>query len=528
MLLQGDACHIPLKDKSVDCCVTSPPYYNLRRYVGVEPTQWPPGTYVPVPGAEPCTVPAWSGCLGNEEAPISYVWHLLLVLRDVRRTLKDTGVCWLIIADSYATNPGNGRGGETVEGGIPHRSAADKTGAGYPQGSLLGIPQQVMLAAMADGWVCRNDVVWSKNSPMPESILGWRWQQARCRCVSHTRGGESYRNGSMPTKPQSDHDPAHPKDFAPAQPDPACPTCGGTGRLATEVLRKGSWRHTRATETILMLTKGMQYFANGEAVREPSSDDMQRRALRGHTRGAHGKLDASRCDHETLRGAHAQVITATGRNPRNVMMPAPSPLGHAHYAAFPPGLIEPLIRATCPERCCPTCGMGWAPMTTQLRASSWEARKATGHISNIGGSVKLQKAHGATHHFDNRAGGFGTPAVYHTTGLRPSCPHYCTCDPLAPEPGLLVQDRTCPRCAKLLHSLWTPGLVCDPFVGSGTTLAVARALSRHGIGVDRSWPYLSAIARSRLGLADLAAWEGAPASPPPITYSDLPLFRASN
>jgi DNA modification methylase len=561
-LIHGTAHHLPLHDKTIHCVVTSPPYYGLRAYGGVEASLWPGGAYAPVPGSPPITVGCWRGTLGNEPDVCSFIWHTLLWLRDVRRILRDDGVVWIVIGDSFAGGGGYAPQAPSNQAGSKQSSNAGSIAgahipAGYPQGSLLGIPAQVMLAAMADGWVVRNDVVWSKNSPMPESVRGWRHEQARCRCVSHTRGREPYRNGSIPAKPQSDHDPAHSKDFAPAQPDPACPTCGGTGRLATEVLRKGSWRHTRATETVLMLTKGMQYFANGEAVREeaswqrPNNPDWQyKRAATNVKKGMENRNAQS--------GGFTAWDSSSGRNPRNVLhdvpsaagelaslllwlvlhrpdvleayqegqriptnvvTPAQSPLGYAHYASFPPGLIEPLIRATCPERSCPTCGMGWAPAVT-ARTEAPAYRPTNKPIRSLGASSAGQGTNGT----GESTLGMIQSLTFH--GLRPACPHYCTCGPLAPEPGLLVQDRTCPRCAKLLLAMWASGIVFDPFVGSGTTLAVARALGRHAIGVDRSWPYLSTIARSRLGLTDLAAWEGAPAPPPPITYSDLPLFTA--
>src|SRR4029450_9684364 len=133
---------------------------------------------------------------------------------------------WLVLGDSYATNPGNGRGGETVEGGMPHRSGADKTGIGYPQGSLLGIPAQVMLAASADGWVVRNDVVWAKAACMPESVKGWAWQQVRGACITPRRvvngsqkeatvGHRETRHGGFGVNPATVS-------------DPVCPHCGGS------------------------------------------------------------------------------------------------------------------------------------------------------------------------------------------------------------------------------------------------------------------------------------------------------------
>jgi DNA modification methylase len=70
-------------------------------------------------------------------------------------------------------------------------------------------------------------------------------------------------------------------------------------------------------------------------------------------------------------------------------------------------------------------------------------------------------------------------------------------------------------------------VVFDPFVGSGTTLVVARELGRQGIGMDLSWPYLFQDARQRLGLTALARWEGTAQTLPSITYDDLPLFGTS-
>jgi DNA methylase len=610
LLVHGDSQQLPLADQSVHTVCTSPPYFNLRVYIGVAPSCWPGGAYAPVPGASPIRIPGptanemaacahawgpelhgktaggggnagmaqrrdaydlasgrrtvhaearqpvkkdegqggrdvshgatclrcgcWCGTLGNEPDVASYIWHTLLWLREVRRCLRDDGVAWVVLGDGFAGNASHAHEGLAAlgaqyRGGGQKQSALAKPAKempGLPDGALLGIPGLVHQAALADGWVVRDEVMWIKASPMPESVAGWRWQPARCACVSHMRGQEPSRNGSTPARPQSDHDPTDRKNFAPATPDPNCLTCGGTGRLATEVLRKGSWRHTRTTESVLMLTKGMGYFANSEAVREagewrnygPETIRRQRN-VGGRTdgftstdggpglgstgtrnpRGAYGEPSSAPAALTTLRQWLTQycpgvleAYEASAQNPQGLLRPTPQGLAGAHYAAFPEELVERLIQATCPARCCPTCGMGWAPIVEPP-------------------SHKLGR-HGQA-----------VPPVA-ARGLRPTCAHYCTCGPLAPSPGLLVQNRDCPRCAKLLLSIWTPGLVYDPFAGSGTTLAVARALGRHGIGTDRSWPYLHDIARARLGLADLAAWQGDPAPPRPMAYTDLPLF----
>lgn len=183
------------------------------------------------------------------------------------------------------------------------------------------------------------------------------------------------------------------------------------------------------------------------------------------------------------------------------------PFHGAHFAAFPPELVEKCILAgtsaygVCGARDAVSgtmCGAPWERVLEKTRESSWEARKAAGHTSSIGGSSALQIANGASHDFDNRAGGFGTPATYRTTGWQPTC--RCACEEVR------------------------PAICFDPFVGTGTTLQVARQHGRHGLGTDLSWAYLYRAARERLGLAQLAAWQGKPDAPVPLTYADLPLF----
>jgi len=311
----------------------------------------------------------------------------------------------------------------------------------YPQGTLLGIPQQVMLAAMADGWVVRNDCIWSKASPMPESIKGVRWQQAQCACIPVRHDalvderpalGGNHRNGSNVGARTWRHTPA-----------PACTQCGGTGWRQGLMLRRGSWRHTRSHEVVLMLTKGMGYWADGEAVQERATSHE-----RFHGAYATGKREQARNGREDPSN-----VTAT-RNPRSVLTPQAAQCNLEHYATFPSGLIAPLIQASVPPQCCAACGAGYAPVSD------------------------------------------------HTDTSRPTC----------------ACPRTCPP---------VPGMVLDPFCGTGTTVAVARALGRQGIGLDLSFGYLQQEARTRLGWRALAAWEGRASRLPEPGHADLPLFAPS-
>lgn len=143
-----------------------------------------------------------------------------------------------------------------------------------------------------------------------------------------------------------------------------------------------------------------------------------------------------------------------------------------HFATFPPALIEPCILAGTSERGhCPECGARWVRDMEVVQESSWVARKAAGHASNRGGSVKIQTDHGATHDFDNRAGGFGSPKVMRQRGWCPTCT--CGHDPV-------------------------PDIVLDPFIGSGTTAAVALQHGRQYLGCELN-PEYGALQDERIG-----------------------------
>lgn len=144
-IIQANAKELPIASSTVQTIVTSPPYFGLRDY-GV------------------------SGQIGLEKTPAEYVAQIVAVMRECWRVLKDDGTLWLNLGDSYATNPGNGRGGEGVDGGIPHRSGIDKTRMGLKPKDLIGIPWRVAFALQDDGWYLRTDIIWHKPNPMPESV----------------------------------------------------------------------------------------------------------------------------------------------------------------------------------------------------------------------------------------------------------------------------------------------------------------------------------------------------------------------
>ena len=187
-LYQADARSIPLDDQSVHCVVTSPPYFGLRVYADND-----------------------NRGIGVETSVADYVRNMVDVFREVKRVLRDDGVCWLNLGDSY-TDAGN----------------------------RIGIPERVVMALQVDGWIWRDTVIWAKKSTMPESLAGWRWEQCRVKVAA----GE-LREQKLGAMGMRDHSGETMLGAAQYQDCPGCPKCAGNDGL---VLRKGSWRNTSSHE----------------------------------------------------------------------------------------------------------------------------------------------------------------------------------------------------------------------------------------------------------------------------------------
>ena len=135
-----------LADESVHCVVTSPPYYGLRDY-GVD------------------------GQIGLEESPDAYVAKMVDVFREVRRILRNDGTVWLNLGDSYAGSGGAGNQFGQIERGLnPYKQSSKPINIGLKPKDLIGIPWRVAFALQADGWYLRQDIIWHKPNPMPESV----------------------------------------------------------------------------------------------------------------------------------------------------------------------------------------------------------------------------------------------------------------------------------------------------------------------------------------------------------------------
>jgi len=262
-ILEGDCIETlkTLPEQSVQTCVTSPPYYGLRDYGNKKQ-------------------------IGLEETPEAYVEKLVTVFREVWRVLKDDGTLWLNLGDSYAhslrqSGPqhagilANNSKGQIKQGFKPLQK-------GYKEKDLIGIPWLVAFALRADGWYLRQDIIWAKPNPMPESV--------KDRC-------------------------------------------------------------TKSHEYIFLLSKSAKYYYDYEAIKEPIKDssisrlgqDVENQKGSDRVPGkTNGKMKAVKFGGNKAEADGTTYITA---NKKSVWFVTTKPYREAHFATFPPDLIEPCILA---------------------------------------------------------------------------------------------------------------------------------------------------------------------------------------
>ncbi len=282
-----------IPDESVHCVVTSPPYWGLRDY-------------------------GHDGQIGLESSPQQFMATLVDVFREVRRVLREDGTLWLNLGDSYAATVGgvgnnpsskstlttnNGRGpqpGDKYAAG--NEGDAIRLLPGLKPKNLVGIPWRVAFALQSDGWYLRQDIIWSKPNPMPESV--------RDRC-------------------------------------------------------------TKAHEYIFLLAKSERYYYDQEAILEPAAPDSLLRLAQpglndqvgsdrvpGKTNGRMKAVSRKMAEayRERMDGALSGGVENSSlgipagleRNKRSVWTVTTQPFKEAHFATFPPALIEPCILAGCP------------------------------------------------------------------------------------------------------------------------------------------------------------------------------------
>lgn len=281
-----------IEDESVNCCVTSPPYWGLRDY-GV------------------------AGQIGLEATPEAFVAKMVEVFRAVRRVLSNDGTLWLNLGDSYAGCGVIGRKDTTPER-LAERAAKYKTGTGSGSAvgahgqrrpatvlkakDLVGIPWMVAFALRADGWYLRQEIIWAKQNPMPESV--------RDRC---TKAHEHIFLLSKSDRYWFDAD-----AIAERQVKGASGSEFHTGKTGTHQMDRASQKPRSAGN------KKHKYVDQYEA-----EEGEQHRTKAGLMRVADAIWEK--------------------RNKRSVWTIASQPFAEAHFATFPEALPENCIKAGCPS-----------------------------------------------------------------------------------------------------------------------------------------------------------------------------------
>lgn len=312
-IYHGDCLEIlkQLPDESINCCITSPPYYGLRDYgtgtwVGGDPkcphkriSKYSPNTITGhnqeelvgnVGDAIYKTVCPLCGAvrvdkqIGLEETPEEYIKKLTEVFHEVKRVLKEDGTLWINIGDSYW---GSGSRGYDFDGKMTEASkiqsgskgtislqnipklVGDKNG--YKNKDLIGIPWMLAFSLRADGWYLRQDIIWHKPNPMPESV--------KDRC-------------------------------------------------------------TKSHEYIFLLSKSPRYQFNYEQIQEDAICKDGRRADMGRL-----EYDGKRANGDDDKAQQSFVKIVDKRNKRDVWSVSPSHVKEAHFATYPEELVEPCILA---------------------------------------------------------------------------------------------------------------------------------------------------------------------------------------
>lgn len=275
----------------VQTCVTSPPYFGLRDY-------------------------GHDGQIGLEATPDEFIGKLVEVFREVKRMLRDDGTLWLNIGDSYSTGTKAGRQQSSNPGVGANRPEAQNSVAriGNPEGcktkDLIGIPWMLAFALRADGWYLRQEIIWHKPNPMPESVTD--------RC---TKSHESIFLLAKSEKYYFDN---------------------GAIKEAAAPSSLARWNQDIdgqiGSDRVPGKTNGNMKAVGGRSSRDSFKREDSKRAevIPGQPVGTH-RADREESDWDTGT-----------RNKRSVWTVATTPYKGAHFATFPPALIEPCILAGAP------------------------------------------------------------------------------------------------------------------------------------------------------------------------------------
>ena len=312
-----------LPDSSIDCCVSSPPYWSLRDYGssataiwdakegcehswtshtqkwhsdrgnGKKKEVWDDKFQVEGTPSDTCSLcNAWKGQLGLEPDFKLYIKHLADIFDEVKRALKPTGTCWINLGDTYS----GGKEGNTDEKNTQANTATfSKPSQAVPSKSLLQIPSRFAIEMSDRGWILRNKIIWHKKNCMPSSA----------------------------------------KD-----------------------------RFTNDYEEIFFFVKSKKYYFEQQLEAMSNLTLNDKRIGKAHNTGGKYLEDSGPNGGTPVRNRILNSINPLGRNKRAVWRIATKPHPFAHFAVYPEELIETPIKAGCPEKVCDKCGK---PMMTEQK-----------------------------------------------------------------------------------------------------------------------------------------------------------------
>ncbi len=458
-IIIGDAKEILQRfpNESVDCVITSPPYWALRDYgtgkwIGGNPNcdhkKNPPafsekalakstiGAYANTGHAQENYLQTCGRCgarrvdkqLGLEPTFQEYITKLCDIFDEVKRVLKKEGTCWVNMGDTYSATrwTGEGKGQPMNKFKDGHRDINPEKNSGLPDKTLCAIPSRFQIEMINRDWLCRNEIIWHKPNCMPSSVKD-RFTVDFEKVFFFVKSKKYYFEKQL--------EKYSPNTFP---------------RMLRGVSKNNKWVYGPAGQT-------------KHTINQPRNNikkdffDYQGQGIKDYKKvGVQNPSDVKR------RILKSIEISQQGRNKRCVWEITTKPFKEAHFATFPPKLIEIPIKAGCPEFVCRKCGRPREKLFKDMEVGkSVSNTKYDTENSTAGRLAQRRQAY--------RKMGFENPPMPEFIGYSD-----CGC-------GVGFQ----------------PGIVLDPFIGSGTTAIVARNLGMDFIGIELNPKYV-AIAEKRI------------------------------
>lgn len=391
---------------------------------------------------------AWRGQFGLEPTLDQYVRNVVEVADAVAHVLREDGVCFLNLGDTYASKPRGNRnpvrstGLNNNEGSFEALDAGHDTTTELASKQKMLVPHRVAIALQAAGWWVRQDVVWAKSNSVPDPVTDRRRED---------------------------------KEF------------------------------------VFHLTQQAHYWYDLDAIREPYAEATLARVSQNDGNPVWNGDNGRRYPGGEQTLNPDQFTRPGGKNPGDILEIPTRPYSDAHYATFPPDLVEPFVKVGCPPEVCATCGTPYERETEKRPLEEWpqdvierdqrrralqradEAGLTTDHFEAIR-TVGGRDAGQATLVSDGAATDADETERLAAEAKNALGEHFREFLAVAEVPtGNWLQACDCDTDAT--H----PGIVLDPFVGSGTTCTVARELGRRWVGVDLD-PCSVALAQRDVGV----------------------------